>query len=166
MLNKNDIPDENKIHMMIIMQIWEDLAADIYQAYKEQGRGVVVMFMMDTLPDPLKARLPRDGAIKKGALSAYISHDNLLVLEELVGERGVLRIDRQINQYNPDTTILFAFLRKGVSEGGEPGIASFGYEITPPSRLSPLEMYKKKNPLSARKIFPFDSNQHPLISLN
>lgn len=165
-----NLPDENEIHMMITMEIWDDMAGHIYQAYLEQGRGVVAMLMMDALPDNLKAMLPKtpekDGVIQGGILSAYIPLDSLNTLEDLVGLEGVLKIDEQVHRYDPAASILFAFFNKKVTSDGKRGVSCCGYEITPPARISPLEMYKKEGAVSVRRIDPQKSDDHPLITLN
>lgn len=163
----NNVPDDRQLHQMIIMKIWEDIAPDIYRAYLEQGRGVVAMFMLDTLPDFLKDRmLEGEGVISGSVMSAYIPLKKLNTLEDLVGFEGVLKIDEQVHRYDPKKSIVFAFFNKKVKRDGTRGVSATGYEVTPPSRHSPLEMYKKKGPVSVRRIHPKEDHDHPLINLN
>ena len=167
MPNFDNLPDDKKLHQMIIMKIWKDIAPDIYRAYLEIGRGVVAMFMMDTLPDMLKDVLPeREGVISGSVMTAYIPLDKLNTLEELVGLEGVLTIDEQVHRYDPTTSIVFAFFNKKVNNDGTRGVSSCGYEITPSAEESPLELYKKKDSISVRRIDPKKGNDHPLINLN
>jgi len=157
MPNIDNLPDDKELHQMIIMKIWNDLAGDIYQAYLKQGRGVVAMFMMDTLPEMLKDVMPEgEGVISGSVMSAYIPLDMLNTLEDLVGLEGVLKI----------TSIVFAFFNKRVNSDGTRGVSSCGYEITPPADMSPLELYKKKGRVSVRRIYPKKAHDHPLINLN
>jgi hypothetical protein len=163
----DNLPDDKELHQMIIMKIWKDIAADIYRAYLEIGRGVVAMFMMDTMPEMLKDVMPEgEGVISGSVMTAYIPLDKLNTLEDLVGLEGVLKIDEQVHRYDPTTSIVFAFFNKKVNSDGTRGVSSCGYEITPHADSSPLELYKKKGPVSVRKIFPEKRNDHPLINLN
>lgn len=167
MPNIDNLPDDKELHQMIIMKIWNDLAGDIYQAYLKQGRGVVAMFMMDTLPEMLKDVIPTgEGVISGSVMSAYIPLDMLNTLEDLVGLEGVLKMDEQAHCYDPATSIVFAFFNKRVNSDGTRGVSSCGYEITPPADMSPLELYKKKGRVSVRRIYPKKANDHPLINLN
>jgi len=163
----DNLPDDRELHQMIIMKIWKDIAPDIYRAYLEIGRGVVAMFMMDTMPEMLKDILPEgEGVISGSVMSAYIPLDKLNTLEDLVGLEGVLKIDEQVHRYDPATSIVFAFFNKKVTSDGTRGVSSCGYEITPSAGESPLELYKKKGPVSVRRINPKKSADHPLINLN
>ena len=167
MPNVNNLPDDKELHQMIIMKIWKDIAADIYRAYLEQGRGVVAMFMLDSLPDFLKDQVPEgEGVISGSVMSAYIPLDRLHTLEDLVGLEGVLTMDEQAHRYDPAASIVFAFFNKRAASDGIRGVSCVGYEMTPPSRYSPQEMYKKKDPVSVRGIDPKKGDDHPLINLN
>ena len=138
----DNLPDDKKLHQMIIMKIWKDIAPDIYRAYLEIGRGVVAMFMMDTMPEMLKGMLPEGEGVISGT------------------------IDEQVHRYDPTTSIVFAFFNKKVKNDGTRGVSSCGYEITPSAEESPLELYKKKDSISVRRIDPKKGNDHPLINLN
>ena len=163
----DNLPDDKKLHQMIIMKIWKDIAPDIYRAYLEIGKGVVAMFMMDNLPDMLKDVLPEgEGVISGSVMTTYIPLEKLNTLEDLVGLEGVLTIDEQVHRYDPTTSIVFAFFNKKVKSDGTRGVSSCGYEITPPAGESPLELYKKKGSMSVRMIDPKKGNDHPLINLN
>ena len=163
----DNLPDDKKLHQMIIMKIWKDIAPDIYRAYLEIGKGVVAMFMMDTLPDMLKGVLPEgEGVISGSVMTAYIPLDKLNTLEELVGLEGVLTIDEQVHRYDPTTSIVFAFFNKKVNSDGTRGVSTCGYEITPPAGESPLELYKRKSSISVCRIDHKKDNDHPLINLN
>lgn len=163
----DNLPDDKELHQMIIMKIWKDIAPDIYRVYLEIGRGVVAMFMMDTMPEMLKGVLPEgEGVISGSVMSTYIPLDKLNTLEDLVGLEGVLTIDEQVHRYDPTTSIVFAFFNKKVTSDGTRGVSCCGYEITPPAGESPLDLYKKKGSISVRRIDPQKGNDHPLINLN
>jgi len=163
----DSFPDNPDLHQMIIMKIWSDLAPDIYRAYLEQGRGVVAMFMLDTMPDFFKDQLPEGEKVIGGSImTTYIPLERLNTLEDLVGLEGVLKIDEAVHRYDPKTSIMFAFISKKVSTNGKRGVSCTGYEITPPSRHSPKELYKKKDFESMRRYEPKKGDDHPLINLN
>ena len=165
----DNLPDDKELHQLIIMKIWKDLAGDIYRAYLEMGKGVVAMFMMDTLPEMLKDVMPEgEGVISGTVMTAYIPLDRLNTLEELIGLEGVLKIDEQVHRYEPTKSIVFAFFNKSVNSDGTRGVSSCGYEITPPADMSPFELYKKKKKgsVSVRRIYPNKGSDHPWINLN
>jgi hypothetical protein len=172
MFDTKGMDEKKDFHLEIISQIWGKIAGEIYSQYKQRGRGIVVMFMMDDLPDELKAVLP-PGATPtgKGAAGAYIPRDCLLPLENLVGEQGILRMDHILGQYDPDKTIVFTFIEKTENEEGKTGIKSAGYEITPPpgSELSPRELWKKRKDkiaFAAYRPRNRDDKNNPIINLN
>lgn len=167
MSGTGNLPDHKKLHQMIMMKIWEDIAADIYQSYLRHGRGVLAMFMLDTLPDFLKDQLPEGEGVMRGSImSIYIPLARVHTLEELVGLEGVLKIDEQVHRYDPAKSIVFAFFNKKVAMDGTRGVSCRGYEMTPPARLSPLAMYRKKGPVVRQSGAPTKSGEHPLINLN
>jgi len=165
-----NISERNEFHLEIIGQIWGKIAADIYDQYKKRGRGAVVMFMMDDMPEELSAILPKGAKpTGKGAVAAYVPRDSLLPLESMIGEQGLLKMDRQLGLYDPDTTIVFAFIEKIKNDEGKKGIVSSGYEITPSPEHTPLEMYKNKVSIdSFAKYSPIHrgSKDNPTINLN
>ena len=162
----NFISDQ-ELHRLIIMKIWDEIAPEIYQAYLEQGRGVVAMFMLDTLPGFIKDRIPEgEGVISGSVMSAYIPLDRLHTLEDLVGLEGALKIDEQVHRYDPAASIVFAFFDRKSSRDGTRGVSCWGYEITPPPRHSPAAMYKKNNPGSGCRNDPTHGGDHPLINRN
>lgn len=50
MNNFEDMDHKDKFHMHLVVQIWDKIAGLVYGRYKKEGRGVVVMFMVTTLP--------------------------------------------------------------------------------------------------------------------
>lgn len=172
MFDSQGMTEENELHLEMIRQIWPKIAPDVYNNYKKQGRGIVVMFMLDSLPDEIEAILPPGAEpTGKGAAGAYIPRDCLLPLENLVGEQGLLRIDHILGQYDPDKTIVFAFIEKTENEEGKKGLKSAGYEIThrPGSELSPLELWKKRKEKTEFAVFrprTGDDKNSPIINLN
>jgi hypothetical protein len=167
MTTLDNLPKNNDLHQLIIMKIWKDIAPDIYRAYLEIGRGVVAMFMMDTLPEMLKDVVPEgEGVISGSIMTAYIHLDRLNTLEELIGLEEVLKLDEQLYRYDPAKSIVFVFLNKKANSDGTHGVYHISYEITPHPALSPLELYKKKRSISVRRIDPKKDNDYPLINLN
>jgi len=94
---------------------------------QKEGRGVVVMFNLDDIPERLKTILPSTKNLPKppiekghGAVAtAYVSHNDLLVLEGVIGEQEVLKLDLKLGAYDPDTTIVFAMIESGQNEEGK-----------------------------------------------
>ncbi len=167
MYDHEDMSEKNKFHLDIIGQIWGKMAGEIYDQYKKRGRGVVVLFMMDDIPEDLKAIIPK-GAIPsgQGAIAAYVPWDSLLPLENMVGEQGVLKMDHKLGEYDPDTTIVFAFIEKIENDEGKKGIVSTGYEITPSPEHTPLEMYKNKVLFAHFSPINKVGKNNPIINLN
>lgn len=167
MAGTGNLPDDRELHQMIMMKIWEDIAADIYRSYLQRGKGVVAMFMLDTLPDFLKDQMPEGEGVMSGSImSIYIPLARLRTLEDLVGLEGVLKIDEQVHRYDPTKSIVFAFFNKKINSDGTRAVSCCGYEMTPPAYLSPLAMYRKKGPVTRRRAAPQKSEDHPLINLN
>jgi len=134
-------PEVYRFHAEIISQMWERVAGDIYRQYKTQGRGVLAFFMLKDFPPGLKDLLPSGAEpTGRGAVGTYIPRDQLLPLEELIGEQGLLSIDRQLGEYDPETTIVFAFIEQVKNEEGKTGIFATGLSATPPARFSPRAM--------------------------
>ena len=167
MFDNTDSEGRNKLHASIISQLWDKLAAEAYSQYLKRGRGVLVFFMTDELPPEIENMIPPG---KKptgmGAVGSYIPRDQLLPLEELIGEQGLLATDRMLGEYDPETTIICAFIEKGINSKGKTGTISVGYCIEPPPWVSPRAMYeasaKKENPLR-----PYQGGKDsPLINLN
>jgi hypothetical protein len=162
-----DHDGRNQLHAAIISQIWEKMAPEIYAQYLKRGRGVLVFFMTDEFPPGLEDLIP-DGKepTGKGAVGAYIPRDQLLPLEGLIGEQGLLATDRMLGEYDPETTIVCSFIEKGKNSEGKTGTFAAGYSITPPPWVSPRAMYEAK----ARKetpLKPFQGGKDsPLINLN
>jgi hypothetical protein len=175
MFDSQGMTDENELHLEMIKQIWSKIASEVYGKYKEQGRGIVVFFMLDNMPEEVETILPPDAEpTGKGAAGAYIPRDYLLPLENLVGEQGLLQMDRVLGQYDPDKTIVFAFIRKFIDDDGKRGIKAAGYEITPSpeTELSPRAMWNKRKEKKEKIEFaayrqrkPGDKN-NPIINLN
>lgn len=173
MNNFEGMDKKDKFHMSIVVQIWDKIAGLVYGRYKKEGRGAVVMFMLDDIPEPLKKILPSTKNLPKppieknhGAIAtAYVAHDNLLMLEGVIGEQGVLKLDRKLGQYNPDTTIVFAMIESGQNKDGKKGVAVSGFEVTPPRGLRPAELYKKGAGFGAYNPFTRNKN-NPLLTLN
>jgi hypothetical protein len=162
-----NMSEKNKFHLDIIGQIWGKMASEIYNQYLQRGRGVVVMFMMDDLPAELKAMLPKGAhPAGEGAVAAYVPRDSLLPLEDFVGEQGLLRIDHKLGQYDPDTTIIFAFIQKVTNDTGKRGTISIGYEISPPSEYTPKELYQNRKSHSLGMPFGRNCKFYPPINLN
>ncbi len=173
MNNFEGMDKKDKFHMSIVVQIWDKIAGLVYGRYKKEGRGAVVMFMLDDIPEPLKKILPSTKNLPKppieknhGAIAtAYVAHNDLLMLEGVTGEQGVLKLDRALGTYNPDTTIVFVMIESGQNKDGKKGVAVSGFDVTPPPCLYPKEMYKKGaifgsyNPLNKTK-------NNPLLTLN
>lgn len=170
MYDHEDITEENEFHLEIISQIWGKIAGDIYDQYKKRGRGAVVIFMMDDLPEELSAILPPGAEpTGRGAVAAYVPRDSLLPLENLIGEQGVLKMDHKLGQYDPETTLVFAFIQKLKNGEGKKGVKSTGYEITPSKEHAPLEMWKKernKHPLAHFSPGNRSVKNNPIINLN
>lgn len=172
MFDSQGMTEENELHLEMIKQVWPKIAPEIYGKYKEQGRGIVVFFILDNMPEEIDAILPPAAEpTGRGAAGAYIPRDYLLPLENLVGEQGLLQMDRVLGQYDPDTTIVFAFIRKTKDEDGKPGIKASGYEITPSpeTELSPRTMWKKRKEKIEIAVFrprKRDDKNNPIINLN
>jgi len=164
----NTNPEErNKLHASIISQLWDTLAVEAYSQYLKRGRGALVFFMTDELPPEIENLIPPG---KKptgmGAVGTYIPRDQLLPLEELIGEQGLLATDRMLGEYDPETTVVCAFIEKTKSSEGKTGTASAGYVLTPPPWVSPRAMFeakaKKESPLRPYR----GGKDSPLINLN
>ena len=157
----------NQLHAAIISQIWDKMAPEIYAQYLKRGRGVLVFFMMDEFPPGLEDLIPEGKEpTGMGAVGAYIPRNQLLPLEGLIGEQGLLATDRMLGEYDPETTIVCSFIEKSINSEGKPGTFAAGYSITPPPRVSPRAMYeakaKKESPLK-----PIQGGKNsPLINLN
>ncbi len=168
-----DMSDKDKFHMSLVVQTWDKLAGLVYGRYKNEGRGVVVMFNLDDIPDRLKKILPSTKNLPKppiekghGAVAtAYVSHNDLLMLEGVIGEQGVLKLDLKLGAYDPDTTIVFAMIESGQKEEGKKGVAVTGFDVTPPPYLYPREMYKKGAIFGDYNPFTSSKN-NPLLTLN
>ncbi len=171
MNNFEDMDQKDKFHMSLVVQIWEKIAGLVYSRYKKEGRGVVVMFMMDDIPGPLKKILPQlpdlpKPSAKHGAVAtAYVPWDELLALENIIGEQGVLKLDLKLGSYDPETTIVFAVIETGEDKEGKKGVAVSGFEVTPPYGLRPAELYKKAASFGVYNPFTRSKN-NPLLTLN
>ena len=160
-----DRDEQIQFHAEIIGQMWPKIAAEIYGQYKERGRGVLALFMMDDFPPGLSELLPAGKEpTGRGAVGTFIPRDNLLPLENLVGEQGLLSIDRHLGEYDPDTTIVFAFIEKVKNDEGKSGIVSTGYSVTPPAWLSPKAMSEKDPEMNSRNPFAKNGNYNPIIN--
>ncbi len=160
-------PKVDPFHAEIIGQMWEKVAGDIYRQYKTRGRGVLALFLMNGFPPGLKDVLPSGAEpTGRGAVGTYIPRDKLLPLEEMIGEQGLLSIDRQLGEYDPETTIVFAFIEKAKNDEGKTGVFATGLSATPPACLSPRAMAEDSP--EPGSIFPFSSNKryNPKINLN
>jgi len=171
MNNYDDMDKKDKFHMSLVVQLWEKIAGLVYGRYKKEGRGVVVMFMMDDIPGPLKnilpplPELPKPSAKHGAVATAYVPWDELLVLENIIGEQGVLRLDLKLGAYDPDTTIVFAMIDTEEDKEGTKAVAVSGFEVTPPRGLRPAELYKKAAGFG--EFNPFNRNKNnPLLTLN
>ena len=171
MNNFDHMDKKEKFHMSLVVQIWDKIAGLVYGRYKKEGRGVVVMFMMDDIPAPLKKilppipNLPKTSA-KYGAIAtAYVPWDELLTLESIIGEQGVLKLDLKIGAYDPDTTIVFAMIETKEDENGTKAVAIAGFDVTPPYGLRPAELHKKGAMFGAYSPFASSKN-NPLLTLN
>ncbi len=154
-----------QLHAEIIGQMWPKIAGDIYRQYKSQGRGVLALFMMDDFPSGLEEILPPGKEpTGRGAVGSYIPRDKLLPLENLVGEQGLLSIDKQLGEYDPDTTIVFAFIEKIKNDEGKSGVYSVGYSVTPPAWLSPKAMSEKEPGMNFPSPFAKNGNYNPIIN--
>ena len=154
-----------RFHAEIVGQIWPKIAGEIYRQTKKQGRGVVAFFMMDNFPPGLEDLLPPGKEpTGRGAVGTFIPRDNLLPLEELVGEQGLLSIDRQLGEYDPDTTIVFAFIEKVKNEEGKKGMLCTGVSVTPPAFLSPKTLSAKESGMDSTNPFPQKGNYNPIIN--
>ena len=160
---------KDKFHMSLVVNIWERIAGLVYSRYKKEGRGVVVMFMLDDIPGDIKEilpPLPKTISVRKGAVAtAYVPRDELHMLEKLLGEQGLLKLDRELGQYNPDTTIVFAVIETKKDTEGTAAVTSSGFDVTPPPCLYPRELYK-----NGAKFGVYDpvirSKNNPLLTLN
>lgn len=165
--NHEDKDEQIQFHAEIIGQMWGKIAGEIYQQYKSRGRGVLALFMMDDFPPGLSEILPPGKEpTGRGAVGTYIARDNLLPLENLVGEQGLLSIDRHLGEYDPDTTIVFAFIEKVKNDEGKFGTVSTGYSITPPAWFSPKALSEKDPEMGSSNPFPKNGNYNPIINLN
>ena len=171
MNNFDDMNEKDKFHMSLVIQIWEKIAGLVYGRYKKDGRGVVVMFMMDDIPGPLKKilpslpELPKTSAKHGAVATAYVPWDELLTLETIIGEQGVLKLDLKLGAYDPDTTIVFAVIETAEGKEGKKAVAVSGFEVTPPHGLRPAELYKKGAGFGAYNPFTRNKN-NPLLTLN
>jgi len=156
-----------RFHAEIIGQMWPKIAGEIYRQYKKQGRGVLALFMMDDFPPCLAELLPGDKEpTGEGAIGTYIPRDKLLPLEDLVGESGLLSIDKQLGEYDPETTIVFAFIQKVKNEEGKTGIVSTGYSVKPPAWCSPRTLFETNPEVDTSMLEPRSEQDNPLINLN
>jgi len=166
-----DMDKKDKFHMSLVVQIWEKIAGLVYGRYKKDGRGIVVMFMMDDISGLLKKILPplpdlTKTSAKHGAVAtAYVPWGELLTLENIIGEQGVLKLDLKLGAYDPDTTIVFAVIENAEGKEGKKAAAVSGFEVTPPHGLRPAELYKKGAGFGAYNPFTSSKN-NPLLTLN
>ena len=159
--------DVDRFHLELIGQMWEKVAGDIYRQYKARGRGVLALFLMNEFPPGLKDVLPSGAEpTGRGAVGSYIPRDKLLPLEEMIGEQGLLSIDRQLGEYDPETTIVFAFIGKVKNDEGKTGIVVTGISATPQPQYSPRAMAEESK--GSGSSFPFSNNKRydPKINLN
>jgi len=169
MLDYENMSTKDDVHMSIVVQIWEKIAGLVYSRYKKQGRGVVVIFMLDDVPDQLRKilpPLPKGSSDRKGAVAtAYVPRDELLMLENMLGEQGLLKLDRELGKYDPDTTIVFAVIETKKNAAGKSVVASSGFDVTPPPCLFPKELYKNGFPIGVYD--PVKKGKYnPLLTLN
>jgi len=162
-----DQPDVDPFHAEIIGQMWDKVAADVYRQYKTRGRGVLAIFLMDDFPPGLKDVLPKGAKpTGRGAVGTYIPRDNLLPLEEMIGEQGLLSVDRQLGEYDPETTIVFCFIEKVKNDEGKKGVIATGLSATPPARYSPRSMSEDTRKTDSTYLFPSNKRYNPKINLN
>ena len=162
-----DQPEVDPFHAEIISQMWERVAGDIYRQYKTRGRGVLAFFMLKDFPPGLKDLLPLGAEpTGKGAVGTFIPRDQLLPLEEMIGEQGLLSIDRQLGEYDPETTIVFAFIEQVKNDEGKTGIFATGLSATPPARYSPRVMAEDSQGSGSAFTFSSSKRYNPKINLN
>jgi hypothetical protein len=171
MNNYDDMDKKDKFHMFLVVQLWEKIAGLVYGRYKKEGRGVVVMVMLDCIPVTLAHILPpppnypKTSAHHDAMATAYVPRDELLTLENIIGEQGVLKLDFKLGEYDPDTTIVFAMIETEEDEKGTKAVAVSGFEVTPPYGLRPAELYRKGAGFG--EFNPFNpSKNNPLLTLN
>jgi hypothetical protein len=167
MFDNTDDEGRKQLHAEIISQLWDKLASEAYSQYLKRGRGLLVFLMMNELPPGLEDLIPPGKKpTGNGAVGSYIPRDQLLPLEGLIGEQGLLATDRMLGEYDPETTIICAFIEKGKNGEGKTGTISIGYVITPPPWVSPRAMFeakaKKESPLRPYR----GGKDSPLINLN
>ncbi len=159
--------DVDRFHLELIGQMWEKVAGDIYRQYKARGRGVLALFLMNEFPPGLKDVLPSGAEpTGRGAVGSYIPRDKLLPLEEMIGEQGLLSIDRQLGEYDPETTIVFAFIGKVKNDEGKTGIVVTGISATPQPQYSPRAMAEKSKETGSGFHFSNNKRYNPKINLN
>ena len=171
MNNMDELDGKDKLHMQIVVQIWDKIAGLVYDRFKKEGRGVVVMFMLNDIPENLKDILPPIPVVSDPArygtiATAYVPHSELLILEKIIGEQGVLKLDRQLLEYDPDTTIVFAFIETQENDDGSKGIVVSGFDVTPPSVFYPSKLYQMKKGLKSFFSLARDDGNNPLMNLN
>ena len=159
--------DVDRFHLELIGQMWEKVAGDIYRQYKARGRGVLALFLMNEFPPGLKDVLPSGAEpTGRGAVGSYIPRDMLLPLEEMIGEQGLLSIDRQLGEYDPETTIVFAFIGKVKNDEGKTGIVVTGISATPQPQYSPRAMAEESQGSGSASPFSSNKRYNPKINLN
>ena len=165
--DQKDQPDVDPFHAEIISQMWEKVAGDIYRQYKTRGRGVLALFLMKDFPPGLKDVLPSGAEpTGRGAVGTYIPRDQLLPLEEMIGEQGLLSIDRQLGEYDPETTIVFTFIEKVKNDEGKTGVFATGLSATPPARYSPRAMSEDSPETDSTFHISSSKRYNPKINLN
>ena len=159
--------DVDRFHLELIGQMWGKVAGDMYRQYKSRGRGILALFLMEDFPAGLKDVLPKGAEpTGRGAVGTYIPRDKLLPLEEMIGEQGLLGIDRQLGEYDPETTIVFAFIGKVKNDEGKTGIVVTGISATPQPQYSPRAMAKESKETSSASPFSNNKRYNPKINLN
>ena len=159
--------DVDRFHLELIGQMWGKVAGDMYRQYKSRGRGVLALFLMEDFPAGLKDVLPKGAEpTGRGAVGTYIPRDKLLPLEEMIGEQGLLSIDRQLGEYDPETTIVFAFIGKVKNDEGKTGIVVTGISATPQPQYSPRAMAEESQGSGSASPFSSNKRYNPKINLN
>ena len=162
-----DQPDVDPFLLEIIGQMWEKVAGDIYRQYQKRGRGVLALFLMKDFPPGMKEFLPDNTELDgHGFVGTYIPRDKLLPLEEMIGEQGLLSIDRQLGEYDPEKTIVFAFFGQIENDEGGFGTRSTGLSATPQAPFSPRAMAEKSQGSGSASPFSSNKRYNPKINLN
>jgi len=122
---------------------------------------------MNDFPPGLKDVLPSGAEpTGRGAVGSYIPRDKLLPLEEMIGEQGLLSIDRQLGEYDPEKTIIFAFFGQIENDEGGFGTRSTGLSATPQAPFSPRAMAEKSQGSGSASPFSSNKRYNPKINLN